>query len=160
MILENSSTVEIKPSFEANASSPIIRFRYRIVTISDLAVISSVVTNVSFVSCHSKEWVEIGKRLATFPKLKTLSAEHCDSGDSLCMNICGSKSLTNVRMGWLYITQKTAAYPTMESITYAEFSSWPNFISAALRKRPTATTTLSPFMDSTQCLDHSRQCRG
>jgi hypothetical protein len=42
-----------------------IEFRDCTVAVSDLADISSAVTAISFVSCHSKEWVEIGQRLVT-----------------------------------------------------------------------------------------------
>jgi hypothetical protein len=124
MIVDNQFTAQIKPSVEAvNKLSPVIEFRDQTVAVSYLANISSIVTEVSFVNCRSKEWVEIGQLLMTLPQLKTLSVEHCDSIDSLCMSICASKSLTNVRMGKLSVIQKTAAYPTKESNIYFKFSS-------------------------------------
>jgi hypothetical protein len=124
MIADNQSTVSTKPSVETvNQPSPIVEFRDQIVGVSDLATISSTVTDISFVSCHSQEWVEIGHRIATLPQLKALSAENCDSEDSLCVSIGDSKSLTSVRMGKLCVTQKTAASPTKESKNYFKFSS-------------------------------------
>jgi hypothetical protein len=77
----------------------LMEFRNRAITVSDLAYVSSTIITVSFIGCHSKEWRQIGERLATLPQLKTLSAEHCDSEDSLCAGVCGSKWLTSVRMG-------------------------------------------------------------
>jgi hypothetical protein len=143
MIANNQSTLQTKTSVEAmNKPSPIIKFK-RTVGVSDLATMSSTVTAVSFVSCRSKEWVEIGKLLATLPQLKTLSAEHCDFEDILCMYICVSEWLTSVCMGELCVSQKTAASPTKESNSYLNFSNSLNCVSAAPRKRPTATTTLS-----------------
>jgi hypothetical protein len=120
----NQPTLNTQPSVEAaNKPWPTVKFRYLTVAVSDLATISSIVTDVSFVSCCSKEWVEIGERLATLPQLKTLSVQECDSEDSLCVSICGSKSLTNVRMGELYVIQKTVVCPTKESNTYFKLSS-------------------------------------
>jgi hypothetical protein len=113
--------VETKPSVEAvNQQLLIVEFRDRTVGISDLATISSMVTDISFISCHSKEWREVGKRLATLSQLKTLSVEHCNSKDSLCVSICDSKTLASVRMGELCVTQKTAVSPTKESENYLE----------------------------------------
>jgi hypothetical protein len=79
-------------------SGPTVEFRDRTVATSDLAAISPTTNSVSFVSCRSKEWTEIGKKLATVPTLTTLTVEHCDSEDSLCIGVCSSKSLTSVRM--------------------------------------------------------------
>jgi hypothetical protein len=47
--------------------SPTVEFRDRTVAVSDLAVVSLTSTAVSFVCCRSKEWIEIGKRLAKLP---------------------------------------------------------------------------------------------
>jgi hypothetical protein len=74
-------------------------FRDRTVTASDLADVSSTVTIVSFIGCRSKEWIEISQRLATLTQLKTLSVEHCDSEDNLCVDVCSSKSLASLCMG-------------------------------------------------------------
>jgi hypothetical protein len=124
LILCISNIMGTKPSFEAvNKPSPIVEFGDRRVGVSDLAIISSIVTDVSFASCRSKEWVKIGQRLATLPQLTTLSAEHCDTEDSLCVSICDSKSLKSVRMGKLGVIQKTAVCLTKESNNYAELSS-------------------------------------
>jgi hypothetical protein len=113
-----------KSSVEAvNQSSTIVEFRDRTVGVSDLATISSTVTDVSFINCCSKKWFKIGRQLATLPQLKTLSAEHCDSEDSLCVSISESRSLMSLRMGKLHITQRTAASPTKESNNYGELGS-------------------------------------
>jgi hypothetical protein len=152
MIADNQSTVSTKQSVEAvNIPLPIVEFRDRRVASSDMATMSLTVTHVSFISCRSKEWLGIGQRLTTLPRLKTLSVEHCDCEDSLCESICGSESLVSVRMGKLCVTQKTAASQTKESNNYLTFSSSLNCVSAAPRKRLTATTTLSPSMGSKQC---------
>jgi hypothetical protein len=52
---------------EVQKSSSTVEFRDCTVAVSDLADISSVVTAISFMGCHSKEWVEIGQRLVTLP---------------------------------------------------------------------------------------------
>jgi hypothetical protein len=156
-ILYISTIMGTKPSVEAvSIQSPIVEFRHRTVGVSDLAIISSIVTDVSFVKCRSKEWIEIGQQLATLPQLNTLSVDHCDSEDSLCGSICGSKSLRSVRMGKLCVIEKTAADLTKEYNNYAEFSSWLNCVSAAPLERPTATTTLSLLMGSKQCSKQSK----
>jgi hypothetical protein len=124
MIINNHSTVKIKPSVEAvNQPSTILEFRNRTLDVSDLTTIISIITDISFISCCSKEWVEIGKRIATLPQLKTLTTDNCDSEDSLCVSICNSKSLTSIRMGNICVTQRTAAFPTKESNNYLKFSS-------------------------------------
>jgi hypothetical protein len=74
---------------------PSIEFRDRTLVASDLSIVSSTVTSVSFIGCQSKEWVKIGQRLAALPQVKTLCVEHCDSADDLC----GSKWLASLRMG-------------------------------------------------------------
>jgi hypothetical protein len=48
-------------------SSSTLEFRDCTVAVSDLAAMSSTVTTVSFVGCRSKEWIEVGQRLATLP---------------------------------------------------------------------------------------------
>jgi hypothetical protein len=101
-----------------NKPLPSVEFRDQTVDVFDLATISSIVTDISFVNCYSKEWIEIGKLLAIMPQLNTLSVEHCDSEDSLCVSICGSKSLTSVSMGKLFATQKAATSPTKGSNNY------------------------------------------
>jgi hypothetical protein len=78
--------------------SPTAEFTNGTIAACDLAAISSTITTVSFIGCRSKEWLEIGQRLATLPQLNTLSAEHCDSENSLCVGISESKSLTSLRM--------------------------------------------------------------
>jgi hypothetical protein len=124
MIANNQPIVYVKLPIEAmNQPLTIVEFRDQKVDVSDLATVSSIVTDVSFVSCCSKEWIKIGWQLATLPQLKTLLLEHSDSKDSLCMSICGSKSLTSVRMGDLCATQKTVASPTKESNNYLRFNS-------------------------------------
>jgi hypothetical protein len=68
MIVDSQPTLDTKPSVEAvNTPSPIIEFRDQTVAVSDLATIFSMATDVSFVNCCSKEWMEIGKQLATLP---------------------------------------------------------------------------------------------
>jgi hypothetical protein len=59
--------------------SPIIEFKDQIVTFFDLALIYPSFTSVSFIACKSKEWVEIGQRLAILSQLKMLSIEHYES---------------------------------------------------------------------------------
>jgi hypothetical protein len=54
--------------------NPSVEFRDRTVTVFDLMIVSSTVTAISFIGCQSKEWVEIGHRLAAMPQLKELSA--------------------------------------------------------------------------------------
>jgi hypothetical protein len=57
-----------KPSVkEVQKSSSTVEFRDCTVAVSDLADISSALTAISFVDCHSKEWVEIGQRLVALP---------------------------------------------------------------------------------------------
>jgi hypothetical protein len=147
----NIKTLWTKPSVtEVEKPLSTVEFRDRTVALSDLAAVSPTVTTVSFVGCRSKEWLQIGQRLETLPQLKTLSAEHCDSEDTLCEGIHGSKWLTNVRMGRRCVTQTTAASPTKESNNCAEYSSWSNCVSAALQRRPTATTTRSLWTSSKQ----------
>jgi hypothetical protein len=93
---------DIRMNIEAlwtKSSILIVKFKDRTVTASDLADISSIVTIVSFIGCRSKEWIEIGHRLARLTQLKTLSLEHGDSEDNLCASICRSKSLVSLRMG-------------------------------------------------------------
>jgi hypothetical protein len=95
---------EIKTSIETvwtksqTVSDTTVEFRDRTVATSDLTSVSSTITTVSFIGCHSKEWAEIGKRLATLSQLTTLTVEHCDSEDSLCEGVYSSKSLASVRM--------------------------------------------------------------
>jgi hypothetical protein len=103
-----------------NKLSPIVEFKDRIVDVYDLATIYLIATDVSFIRCRSNDWAEIGKGLAIFPQLDILSVEHCDSEDSLCVDLCNSKSLTSVRMGELCVTQKTAVSPIKESNIYFE----------------------------------------
>jgi hypothetical protein len=91
-----------------------VEFIDRTVVASDLAGISSTVTTISFVDYRSKEWVKIGERLAALQQLKIMSAERCDPEDNLCAGICGSKSLTRLRMGKWYVTQRTAMSPIKE----------------------------------------------
>jgi hypothetical protein len=67
-----------------------IEFKDRIISIFDLATVSSTVIVVSFIGSRSKEWAEIGQRLAILSQLKTLFADHCDSGDSFCIGVCSS----------------------------------------------------------------------
>jgi hypothetical protein len=62
-------------------SSSTVEFRDSTIAVSDLATVSSTVTNISFVGYSSKEWAEIGQRLATVSQLKTVSAKRCDSED-------------------------------------------------------------------------------
>jgi len=86
-----------RPSVQT-VSGPTVEFRDRTVATSDLVAISPTTHSVSFVNCRSKEWTDIGKQLVTLPTLTTLTVEHCDSEDSLCIGVCSSKSLTSVRM--------------------------------------------------------------
>jgi hypothetical protein len=152
--------MQTKPSVEVvNTPSVMVKCIYRTIGVSDLASMSPVVTDVSFVKCYSKEWMEIGKRLATSPQLKILSAEHCDSEDSLCVGICGSKSLVSLRMGKLLVTQRTAASLTKEFNNCAKSSNWWNCVSAAPRKRPIVISTLSLLTGLKQCSKHSPLCR-
>jgi hypothetical protein len=69
------------------------------VSVSDAAAITQSATTVSFVGCRSKEWTEIGKRLAALPRVISLTVNKCDSADDLCADIRGSKLLQNIRMG-------------------------------------------------------------
>jgi hypothetical protein len=88
-----------KPSINTvEKSSPTVEVRNHTVTVSDLASVSSTVIAVCFIGCRSKEWRQVGERLATLPTIITLTVEHCDSEDSLCTGICSSKSLASVRM--------------------------------------------------------------
>jgi hypothetical protein len=98
-------------------------FRDCTVTVSDLIAVSLTIIAVSFVGCRSKEWIEIGKRLLTLPKPKTLPVEQCDSEDGLYAGICGSKSLVSLRMCNWHIAQRTAAFPTKESNNCVKFTS-------------------------------------
>jgi hypothetical protein len=90
-------------------------FRDRTIAISDLTAVSSATTIVNFINCRSKEWTDIGKRLAALPQLSTLTVENCDSEDNLCTGVSDSKSLANVCMSNAYVIQRTAASPTKES---------------------------------------------
>jgi hypothetical protein len=56
MIADDQSTVHTQPSVEAvDQIQPIVEFRDQTVALSDLASISSTVTDVSFINCYSKE---------------------------------------------------------------------------------------------------------
>jgi hypothetical protein len=90
------SMADIRKSIETVWTT--VTFRGCALAISDLTVAYSMTTIVNFINCRSKEWTEIGKTLATLPTLTTLTVEHCDSEDSLCTDICSSKSLMSVRM--------------------------------------------------------------
>jgi hypothetical protein len=55
-----------EPSVKAvEKASSTVEFRDRTVAVSDMAAVSSTVTVVSFVGCRSKEWIQVGQRLAT-----------------------------------------------------------------------------------------------
>jgi hypothetical protein len=94
---QTSPGQQSQPSVQT-VSGPTVEFRDRTVAASDLVAVSSTTNSVSFVSCRSKEWTEIGKKLATLPTLTTLAVEHCDSEDNFCVGVCDSKSLASVRM--------------------------------------------------------------
>jgi hypothetical protein len=100
----------------------ILMFNDKVVSVSDVMLIDST-TAVSFISCRSKEWREIGKRLAALPRLNTLTAENCDSADNLCIGISGSKSLENIRICKPTVTQNVVASATMASNNYAKCDS-------------------------------------
>jgi hypothetical protein len=120
----NQRMVDVNTSLEAVwKPSSIGEFKNRTITVLDLAVVTSIVNTVSFIGCRSKEWLEIGQRLATMQELKILSVEHCDSENNLCTGISSSKSLAIVHMGRLLVTQRTAASPTKESNNCAKCSS-------------------------------------
>jgi hypothetical protein len=53
--------------------SPAMEFKNQNITTSDLTVITSAVTSVSFVNCQSKEWIEISQRLAAISQPKMLN---------------------------------------------------------------------------------------
>jgi hypothetical protein len=99
-----------------------IEFRERMVATSDLTADSSTVTSVSFVGRWSREWAEIGQRLAALPQLKTLFAEHCDSADNFFTGICSSKSVVSLRMGKWHVTQRNVTSLTKVSDNYAKCS--------------------------------------
>ena len=69
------------------------------ISVKDVTGLASTTASVSFENCKSKEWLEIGKHLATIPSLLKLSAEGCDSGDGLCAGVSSSKSVREVRFG-------------------------------------------------------------
>jgi hypothetical protein len=96
-----------------------VKLKDKVLIFCDL-VLNDNTTVVSFVGCCSKEWIKIGKKLAALPKLTTLIAENCDSGDDLCVGICGSKSLESIRMGKSAVTQNTAVSAIMELEKYAK----------------------------------------
>jgi hypothetical protein len=140
--------METKPSVKAvNQLSQIVEFKDRTVSVSDLATISSIVTDVSFIRCRSKEWMEIGKRLALLPQLHLVSTEHCDCEDSLCVSIYDSKSLMSLRMGKIYMFLRELSRLRQRSPTTMP------------QKRPTAIVTLSLLMDSKECLGISKLCQ-
>jgi hypothetical protein len=76
----------------------ILKFSDKVITVSDLISVDSTAA-VSFAGCSSKEWGDVGKRLATLPRLTILTAEDCDSLNSLCTGVSSSKSLESIRMG-------------------------------------------------------------
>jgi hypothetical protein len=89
------SIADIKMNIET-IWKPSNEFKNCLIIASDLSAISPTATSVSFISCNSKEWPKIGQRLAGMSHLKTLVMKSCDSEDSFCASICGSKSLTNL----------------------------------------------------------------
>jgi hypothetical protein len=96
-----------------------MKFSDKVIDVPDLTLIGSA-TAVSFVGCRSKEWTQIGKRLATLPRFFTLIVENCDSADSLCAGVCSAKSLESIRIGTSTVTQNVAASATKASENYAK----------------------------------------
>ena len=44
----------------------------------------------------SKDWITIGKKLASLENLVSLNVSHCNSDDDLCKGISNSKSITRL----------------------------------------------------------------
>jgi len=88
-------TLKPGPTSPTNEPRPVSNAEFRDKTISsgDLSALSADTQKVSFVSCRSEQWNEIGRLLAGLPVLTAVSAEECDSGDALCAGLGASQSL-------------------------------------------------------------------
>jgi hypothetical protein len=89
-------------------------FRNTVVGVRDIEQLPVYIKAVTFVGCQSKEWQQVGSRLATLPSLASVSLRDCDSTDELCAGLRASRSLKVVAMSTCGLTQRTAESPTRE----------------------------------------------
>jgi hypothetical protein len=123
-VTKESAETQLAHSQQSQQSptDSVVNFNNKTISISDLSLVDDP-TAVSLFGYRSKEWIHIGKRLAALPRLTTLTADNCDSSDSLCAGISTSKTLQSIRMGMSAVTQNVVASITTVSNNCAECSS-------------------------------------
>ena len=102
-----------KPVPQADNSDK-MHYNDRTVSIQEISKLAAQTTAVSFTKCLSKEWQQIGEKLATLPSLGIIEMKDCDAGDVFCAAIATSRSLRQMTLGTTQLTQETAASGTKE----------------------------------------------
>jgi hypothetical protein len=96
------------------------------------------------------------------PKL-VINSRHCHNSLHCQQNTATQKTAyvwaSAVRNHWWVCAWRTAVYPTKESNNCCKSSSWPNSVSAVLRRRSKETATFSLLMGLNKCLMNFKLCQ-
>lgn len=77
---------------------------------AEISSLSNLTEQVVLCGCECENWNEVAERLAEMPALLKIDANHCDISLEAYSKLAYSKSLSELALGIVTVTQKIAGY--------------------------------------------------